>query len=171
MPPLHLELMPLEEKPPEAPPVKTIVVRYGFLREIGEFPSDITQKVGCGTKLILRTDRGIEVGEMLTTTCGNGGCNKSITRDKLLDYIDKSGGRNYPFSEQGRILRVATAQDLAEQAKLDENHHKHLNLARELVVTHKLSMKIVDVEHILGGEPRPFLFCFRTSHRFSRAGA
>ena len=52
----------------------------------------------------IRTDRGIELGELLTTTCGNGGCNKSITRDKLLDYIEHSGGRNYPFTEQGRVL-------------------------------------------------------------------
>ena len=104
---LHLELMPEEEKILEAPPPKTIVVRYGYLREIGEFPSDLTSKVGCGTKLVIRTDRGVELGEMLTTTCGNGGCNKSITRDKLLDYIEKSGGKDYPFSEAGRVLRPA----------------------------------------------------------------
>ena len=100
---LHLDLMPEEEKILEAPPPKTIVVRYGYLMEIGEFPSDLTGKVGCGTKLVIRTDRGIELGEMLTTTCGNGGCNKSITRDKLLDYIEKSGGKDYPFTESGRI--------------------------------------------------------------------
>src|SRR3954467_1608851 len=150
--PISLDLMPLEEKPPEAPPPKTIVVRYGYLKEIGEFPSDLTGKVGCGTKLVIRTDRGIELGELLTTTCGNGGCSKSITRDKLLDYIEHSGGRDYPFTEQGRVLRVASTQDLAEQAKLDENRHKHLMLARDLVARHHLTMKIVDVEHVLGGE-------------------
>ena len=78
----------------------------------------------------LRTDRGTELAEMLTTTCGNGGCNKSITRDKLLDYIGQSGGRDYPFTEQGRVLRVATSQDLLEQTKLDENRKKHLDMAR-----------------------------------------
>ena len=69
---------------------------------------------------------------MPSTTCANGSCGSAITREKLLDYIQRSGGRNYPFSEQGRVLRVATAQDLAEQAKLDENRQKHLHLAREL---------------------------------------
>jgi cell fate regulator YaaT (PSP1 superfamily) len=156
--PIQLELMPLEEKLPEAPPPKTIVVRYGYLREIGEFPSDLTAKVGCGSKLIIRTERGTEIGEMLTTLCGNGGCNKSITRDKLLDYIEKSGGRDYPFSEAGRVLRAATVQDLAEQAKLDEQRAKHLPLAKELVVQHNLPMKIVDVEYLLGGERVLFYF-------------
>src|SRR5262249_7956732 len=123
----------------------------------------LTQKVGCGTKLVVRTDRGTEVAEMLTTACGNGGCTKSITRDKLLAYIESSGGKNFPFSEQGRVLRVASTQDLAEQAKLDENRAKHLNMARELVAVHKLAMKIVDVEHVLGGER--VLFYFVAEHR------
>ena len=64
--PITLDLMPLEEKLPEPPPAKTLVVRYGYLREIGEFPSDLTAKVICGTQLVVRTDRGIEIGEMLT---------------------------------------------------------------------------------------------------------
>ncbi len=150
--------MPLEEKLPDSPPPKTIVVRYGFLKEIGEFPSDLTSKVGCGSKLIVRTDRGTEIAEMLTTVCGNGGCSKSITRDKLLDYIDKSGGKDYPFSENGRVLRSATVQDLAEQAKLDEQRGKHIAYARELVHQHRLAMKIVDVEYLLGGERVLFYF-------------
>jgi cell fate regulator YaaT (PSP1 superfamily) len=161
--PMELELMPQEERLPDAPPSKTLVVRYGRLREIGEFPSDLTQKVGCGTKLVIRTDRGTEIAEMLTTTCSNGGCPKSITREQLLAYIDKSGGRNYPFTEQGRVLRVASSQDLLEQTKLDENHNPHLTMARDLVRTHKLSMKIVDVEHLLGGER--ILFYFVSEHR------
>jgi cell fate regulator YaaT (PSP1 superfamily) len=156
--PIHLDLMPEEEKILEAPPPKTIVVRYGYLKEIGEFTSDLTSKVGCGTKLVVRTDRGTEVAEMLTTTCGNGGCNKSITRDKLLSYIENSGGRDYPFTENGRVLRVATTQDLAEQSKLNENRKKHIDLARELVTRHSLPMKVVDVEYLLGGERVLFYF-------------
>jgi cell fate regulator YaaT (PSP1 superfamily) len=155
---IQLDLMPLEEKMPESPAPKTIVVRYGFLKEIGEFPSDLTSKVGCGSKLIVRTDRGTEIAEMLTTVCGNGGCSKSITRDKLLDYIDKSGGKDYPFSENGRVLRSATVQDLAEQSKLDEQRGKHIAFARELVHRHQLAMKIVDVEYLLGGERVLFYF-------------
>ena len=145
---LQLDLMPLEEKLPEAPAPKTIVVKYGFMKEIGEFPSDLTSKVGCGSKLILRTDRGTEIGEMLTTVCGNGGCSKSITREKMLDYIEKSGGKDYPFSEAGRVLRVATVQDLAEQSKLNENRRKHIDLARELVQRY-VKYRWIRVENLL----------------------
>lgn len=165
---ITLDLMPVEEKLPEAPAPKTMVVRYGYLLEIGEFHSDVMTKVGCGTKLVVRTDRGTEIAEMLTTTCGNGGCSKSITREKMLEYIGASGGRDYPFTEQGRILRVATAQDLAEQAKLDEHRREHVALARDHVARHQLSMKIVEVEYLLGGER--VLFYFTSEQRIDFRG-
>jgi len=155
---ITLDLMPLEEKLPEAPPPRTLVVKYGYLRNIGEFQSDIPSKVGCGTKVVMRTDRGTEIGEVLTTTCGNGGCGKSITRDKMLAYIENSGGKDYPFTEAGRVLRVATTQDLAEQAKLDEQKKKHLTLAKEMVAKHHLGIKMVEVEYPLGGERVLFYF-------------
>lgn len=155
---ISLELMPLADPIPEAPLPKTMVVRYGYLRQIGEFPSDIQQKIGCGSKVVVRTERGTEIGEMLTTTCSNGGCGKSITRDKMLEYFAASGGKDYPFAEAGRVLRVATAQDMAEQAKLDEQKQTQLNLAREQVVKLELPMKIVDVEPLLGGERVMFYF-------------
>ena len=160
---LSLEIMPLEPKVPEAPAPKTIVVRYGYLKLIGEFPSDLTTKVGCGSKLVLRTLRGTEIGEMLTTVCGNGGCNKSITRDKMLEYIRDSGGRSFPFSDSGRVLRVATAQDMAVQKRLDDRRSDYLSKSRELVARHKVAMKIVEVEQLLGQER--MIFYFISEHR------
>ena len=155
---ISLELMPLDPAPPEPERPKTMVVRYGYLMSIGEFENTLDHKVGCGTKLVARTPRGTEIVEMLTTVCGNGGCGKSITRDKLLDYIANSGGDDYPFTNSGRILRVATAGDLAEQQKLNEQKPEHLQLARELVGRYRLNMKIVEVEYLLGRERITFYF-------------
>ena len=158
--PIQLDLMPDEDKILDAPPPKTLIVRYGYLRELGEFPSDLTHKVCCGTKLVIRTDRGTELAEMLTTTCPNGGGvdGGGITHEKLIGYISKSGGKDYAFTDAGHVLRVATAQDLAEQAKLDENNRKHIDLARDLVDRHRLPMKVIAVEHVLGGERVLFYF-------------
>ncbi len=156
--PISLEIMPLETPPPEPEKPKTMVVRYGYLLAIGEFENTLDHKVGCGTKLVARTPRGTEIVEMLTTVCGNGGCGKSITRDKLLDYISHSGGDDYPFTGSGRILRVATASDLAEQQKLDDQKAEHLRAARELAAHYRLDMKIVEVEYLLGRERIIFYF-------------
>ena len=45
---------------------------------------------------------GAEVGEMLTTTCENSGCGKSVSRQEMLEFIENSGGKDYPFQTWGR---------------------------------------------------------------------
>ena len=140
----------------EAP--KTIVVRYGHLKHVGEFPYEGTAKPGCGSKLVARTARGTEVVEMLTTTCSNSGCGKSVTRREMLDYIENSGGKDYPFSQKGRILRVATIEDLNQQAELETLRKECVKAAKAQVAELNLTMKLVEAEPILGGEQITFYY-------------
>ena len=133
-------------------PPATIVCRYGHQKRIAELPYDGQAKPGCGTKLVIRTDRGIELAEMLTTTCANAGCGKSITRKQMLRYIENSGGRAYPFTNKGRVMRVATVEDLNEQARLDARKSEMLQYTRALVGELDLRIRLVEVEILLGGE-------------------
>ena len=131
---------------------KSIVVRYGYLKMIAELPYDGDAKPGCGSKLVIRTARGIELSEMLTTTCANGGCGKNITRKQMLEYIDNSGGRDYPFTNQGKVVRVATIEDLNEQSKLDSEKPAIIKSAKRHIIDLNLKMKLVDVEMLLTRE-------------------
>jgi cell fate regulator YaaT (PSP1 superfamily) len=137
---------------------KTIVVRFGSMKLIGEFPYDGSAKPGCGSKLVVRTHRGTELGEMLTSTCPNSGCSKSVSRQEVLSYVENSGGRDYPFTTEGRVLRVATKEDLDRQAGLEQGRHEMKMRAREAVERAGLAMKVVDAEPILGGERITFYF-------------
>lgn len=139
-------------------PPKTIVVRYGYQRKIAELPYSGDAKPGCGSKLVAITPRGTEVVEMLTTTCGNSGCGKSVSRDQMRDYIEASGGKNFPFTNQGRVLRVATIDDLNENTKLESRRPDLVRLCKSLINELKLDMKLVDVESILGDEQIAFYF-------------
>lgn len=130
----------------------TIVVRFGYNRMVGEFPYQGDAKPGCGSKLVVKTHRGTEIGEMLTSTCRNSGCAKSVTRKEMLDYIKNSGGRKYPFYEQGKVLRIATKQDLDDQSKLEQSKHALRTTARSKIKQHKLDMRLVEVEPVLGNE-------------------
>lgn len=136
----------------------SIVVRFGAVKMVGEFPYDGDAKPGCGSKMVARTHRGTELAEMLTSTCPNAGCSKSVTRKEMLEYINNSGGRDYPFFTEGRILRVATVEDMNKQSALDAAKHGHIVHARECVAKIGLPMKIVDAEEILGGERITFYF-------------
>jgi cell fate regulator YaaT (PSP1 superfamily) len=131
---------------------KTLVVRFGAMKMVGEFPWDSKEKPGCGSKIVVRTHRGTEIGEMLTSTCSNNGCSKSVSRKEMLEYIENSGGRDYPFFSEGRALRVATKEDMDRQAQLEQSRHALRLDVRAIAQQAGITVKIVDVEPILGGE-------------------
>ena len=131
---------------------RTVVVRFGRLRLIGEYPFKGEVQPGCGSKLVVRTHRGTEMATLLTSMCKNAGCGSSVTRQEMLSYIEASGGRDYPFYSDGRALRVATDEDLARQSKLEEGIDRIVRGAREEVAALGLAMKVIDAEPLLGGE-------------------
>lgn len=133
-------------------PPTTVVVRFGSMRLIGEYKYEGDQVLGCGSKLVVRTHRGTELGEMLTSTCPNSGCSKSISRGDMMEYIQRSGGRDYPFFTNGRVLRIATIEDLDAQAKIEQSKHGLRADARDLAERLGAGVKVVEVEPILGGE-------------------
>ncbi|MEQ9452969.1 MAG: regulatory iron-sulfur-containing complex subunit RicT [Phycisphaeraceae bacterium] len=133
-------------------PPKTMVVSYGYQKRVAELPYDGDGKPGCGSKMVIRTQRGTEIGEMLTTTCTNSGCGKSVSRSEMLEYIKNSGGKDYPFSTDGKVLRVATVEDLQEQSRIDGDKTEMIRRAREHARELGLRMKVVEVEPLLGGE-------------------
>ncbi len=129
-----------------------IVVRFGVMRMVGEFPYKGDAKPGCGSKIVVRTHRGHELGEMLTSTCPNAGCASSVSRKQMLEYIESSGGRDYPFYSKGQALRIATGEDLDRQAQIEQSMHGLRAIARDVLNRMSIDAKVVNVEPILGGE-------------------
>ena len=135
---------------PESP--KTIVVRYGYQKLIAELPYRGPDRPGCGSRLVIRTKRGIELAEMLTSTCPNSGCAKSVSRQQMMSYIENSGGKDYPFSTKDTVLHIASVEDINEQARLDANKPRATQLCKQLIGELDLSMRLVDIEFLLGGD-------------------
>jgi cell fate regulator YaaT (PSP1 superfamily) len=137
---------------------KTLVVRFGRMRLIGEYHYRGEIQPGCGSKMVVKTHRGTELAELLTSMCKNAGCGSSVTRQEMLGYIDSSGGKDYPFFSDGRALRVATAEDMQLQAKLEEGIPQIVRHTREEVAALGIEMKVIDAEPILGGERLTIFF-------------
>ncbi|MFN9125978.1 MAG: stage 0 sporulation family protein [bacterium] len=127
-------------------PPTSIVVKFGRMKLVGEYPYRGDAKPGCGSKLVVRTFRAIEIAEMLTTTCSNSGCGKSVSRSEMLDYIENSGGREYPFQTNGEVLRVASVEDLNRATACADKARAALGRVREIAASHKFPAKIVDLE-------------------------
>jgi len=146
------DALTLEEQHALLEPPKTIVVRFGRMGMVGEYRSETEIRPGCGSKLVARTHRGVEMTEMLTTTCTNAGCGKSVSRNEMRTYIENSGGAEFPFHNQGQILRLATAEDMAMAFRQREATGSRMARVKELAAFHELDLTIIDVELILSGD-------------------
>lgn len=134
---------------PAAP--RSLIVRFGYQRLVAELPYE-GQRPPCGATLVIRSHRGIELASLLACAGSNGGCPPAVSRKQMLQYIELSGGKNFPFSNQGKVLRVATPEDLLEQQRLDARKPQMMRATEKLVAELSLPMKLVDIESLLGGE-------------------
>ncbi len=133
----------------------TTAVRFGYMKYIGEFTHDPDMKFSCGAKVVIKTQRGLEIGEQVSLTCG--GCSKSVTREQIRTYIDNSGADSYLFNA-GRIIREASEDDLFENRHIRDACFGKRKLCQSMADSHRLPIKVVDCEHLFGGERIIFFF-------------
>ena len=134
-----------------------VLVRYGYTRMIAELTYDGAERPLGGDKLVIRTSRGIELAELLAggcggQGCGGQGCGVAPSRKQVLQFIDNSGGRDYPFVDHGKVLRIASRADLNEQTQIDQAKPRMFQFMREVARELDLPVKLVDIELLLGGE-------------------
>ncbi len=133
----------------------TTAVRFGYMRYIGEYSHAPDMKFSCGAKVVIHTRRGIEIGEQVSQTCH--GCSKSVTREQMKEWVSRCGEDSFIF-DAGRILREATAADLAEYAHIQQDSMQQRKFCQELANKHKLPLHVIDCEAMFGGERIIFFF-------------
>jgi cell fate regulator YaaT (PSP1 superfamily) len=109
------------------------VVRYGAMRFLGVFSHSGGKDYARGMKVITRTDRGLEIGEVL--------CEAT---PEVLQQIRDPGA--------GQILREMTAEDRNELIRLRRQAKEEFAICRKQVERLELKMQLIDVEHFFGGE-------------------
>ena len=110
------------------------VVRYGAMRSLGVLTvRGKDRRYRRGDRVIARTKRGLEVGEVLC----------EAQADALATAKDM---------EQGEILREMSSNDANELAHIEQQTGKEFETCREHVRRLGLEMDLVDIEHVFGGE-------------------
>ena len=142
------------------PSARVTAVRYGAMQWLGEFKYKPNINFKCGAKVVVQTDRGIELGQQVSLVCP--GCNKSISREQVQTYVEQSGMEFYRLNS-GRILREATEQDLDEHRRLNAPVQDDVDDCALVAARLNLDMKIITAEHLLGGER--IVFYFRAESR------
>jgi len=114
-------------------PMASYIVRFGQMRILGVFDPHGEQQYQRGTKVIVRTERGLEAGEVL---CEAG----EATAARL----------NEPA--KGQILRRMTHGDANELSRIHEQEKNEYDVCQQSIEKLDLPMDLVDVEHVFGGE-------------------
>jgi cell fate regulator YaaT (PSP1 superfamily) len=109
------------------------IVRYGAMRLVGVFAPTGEQPYERGLNIIVRTERGLEVGHVL--------CEASPGVVTAL--------KDAP---QGQILRTMTADDAHDLSRIHDQERHEYQVCRRSMAKLGLDMHLVDVEHLFGGE-------------------
>jgi len=117
----------------------SLIARHGAMHYVTTFKTGLAS-IRKGDKLVLRTERGVELGEALSSP-------DAITSDQP----DKS--------TSGEVLRKATQADLDQEAEIEsEKIPEEFTCCRDKIEELELPMKLANVEHILGGEKIIFYY-------------
>ncbi|NUQ63385.1 MAG: signal peptidase [Pirellulales bacterium] len=102
------------------------------MRILGICDPPADQAYSRGTHVIIRTERGLEAGEIL---CESG----------RATAVPEG-------SPAAQILRPMTAEDANELSRIHDHEHKEFQVCLRCIQDLGLPMQLVDVEHIFGGE-------------------
>ena len=117
----------------------TVVVRYGSMGLTGRFVSTLGSW-RCGQRVVIKSDRGMEIGNIV---CSWGGCG--------------APGGVAP-QVKGEVIRNVTHADEVEQRHLQEGGQREFAYCKSCIASRNLPMKLVGVEHLLGGDRIIFYF-------------
>ena len=115
------------------------IVRHGVMRFLGDFEAGDGIACSRGADVVIRTDRGHEVGEML--------CEAT---PQALSWIGEP--------THGQILRRLTEEDYRTVDRIRENGRREFDAGQRFIESRRLQMELVDVEHLFGGERIVFYF-------------
>lgn len=109
------------------------VVRYGAMRAVGVLASRGNERFDRGERVIARTSRGLEAGDVL--------CEAT---EESVSQLKNPG--------HGQILRRMTSEDANELAHIQSTEMEEFEICRRHVRQLGLQMELVDIEHLFGGE-------------------
>jgi cell fate regulator YaaT (PSP1 superfamily) len=161
-PPPPAKPAPAAQAPPRrpAPPPPNVIVRYGLMEHLGAFRCNWSAPPAPGCYVVVRTERGVELAQVVSVV-GEGPPGGFISRERLDGYISASGA-GYPLRRGGKVLRTANQQDLIDYRHLRTSAAECGAYCRQQIRELGLEMKLVAVEHLLGGERIVFYFTSAT---------
>jgi cell fate regulator YaaT (PSP1 superfamily) len=147
----------LETKTKQAKHKKYILVRYGRMSTLGLFEHHEGGIPKIHSRVVVKTNRGLELGYLVGRFSSYKGGQFRLTQEQLKEYFD-SDDVDFSPNQIGKFIRYATAADISEERHLKKIAREEMEYCRRFVKEMNLPMKIVDAEHVFGGERIIFYF-------------
>ena len=132
-------------------------IRYGKMGWVGEFSYPTSMRFRSSEQVVVQTDRGTELGRILDLTCQHSEVSEQVSAEQVREYV-RNSGPEYLRLRRGRVLRVASSQDIDEDRRMEGQAREELGVCREMARQRELDMHLITAEHIFGGERIIFYF-------------
>jgi len=147
----------IETRPRQTRNKKYMLVRYGRMKTLGFFEHHEVRISKIKTRVVIKTDRGLELGYLVGQLTAYKGGQFKLSDGQIQDYFEQSG-IDFSPTHVGKFIRYATSADVSEERHLRKIAKEEMECCRKFVEEMGLPMKIVDVEHVFGGERIIFYF-------------
>ncbi len=144
-------------KPKQAKNKKYMLVSYGRMNTLGWFEHSEAKIPQKPTRVVVKTDRGLELGRIVGQLCPYKSGQFKLNQEQTKKYFDDSN-IDISIEKVGKFIRYATADDISEERHLRKIAKEELQCCRRFVKELGLPMKVIDAEHIFGGERLIFYF-------------
>jgi len=134
-----------------------MLVRYGRMNTLGFFEHHEIKISKVKTRVVIKTDRGLELGYLVGQLTAYKGGQLKLSEGQIRDYFDESG-IDFAPGHVGKFIRYASSADVSEERHLRKIAKEEMECCRHFAKEMDLPMKIVDVEHVFGGERIIFYF-------------
>ncbi len=147
----------IETKPRQAKNKKYMLVRYGRMNLLGFFEHLESKVSKTHKRVVVKTGRGLELGYLVGQLTSYKGGQFRLTQEQIKEYFEASE-IDIACTQAGKFVRYATAADISEERHLQKITQEEIECCKKFVNDLKLPMKIVDAEHLFGGERIIFYF-------------
>ena len=148
-------------KPKQAKNKKYMLVRYGRMDALGWFEHYEANMPKVATRVVVKTERGLELGYIVGQLTSYRAGQFRLSPEQTREYFGDSQ-IEFPTAPAGRVIRYASAEDVSEEKHLQKIGKEEMECCKRFVGELNLPMKVVDVEHIFGGERIIFYFMSET---------
>ena len=144
-------------KPKQAKNKKYMLVRHGRMNVLGCFEHHEIHIPKVPTRVIVKTDKGLELGQLVGQPSFYKAGQFRLSNAKIKKYFDNSN-IDFSYDQAGKFVRYATAEDISEERHLQKIANEEIECCRRFIKELGLPMRIIDAEHIFGGERVIFYF-------------